>query len=93
MLADSLGHGLQINSSTYLKHEGDHSKLQGMKQAIAEDKARRTEIEILKAKIASLETETEKLRTENIMQKSLLESLQLMILLANILQKYYIKYY
>ncbi len=29
MLADSLGHSLQMNESTYRRHESDKSKLQG----------------------------------------------------------------
>ena len=77
ILADSLGHSLQMNGSNYLKHEGDRSKLQGMKQAVTEDKAKRNELERLREENAYLKTENEKLLTEIAMQKSLIESLQL----------------
>ena len=74
VLCDSLGHGLQMNSSTYLKHEGDNSKLQGIKQAINEDNFKRSQLERLKLENEQLKAENEKLRTENTMYKSLLES-------------------
>lgn len=74
VLCDSLGHGLQMNSNTYLRHEGDSSKLQGIRQAINEDNFKRSENERLKLENEQLKTENEKLRTEVTMYKTLFES-------------------
>ncbi|MDJ0575311.1 MAG: hypothetical protein QNJ65_09135 [Xenococcaceae cyanobacterium MO_234.B1] len=71
ILADSLGHGLRMNDSTYLKNEGDLSKLQGLMQAITEDKVKRSEIEILKAEIEHLKVENGKLRTKLAMYEAI----------------------
>ena len=71
VLCDSLGHGLQMNSFTYLKHEGDNSKLQGILEAVSKDKDKRNEIETLLAKVKQLELENEKLRTELAMLKAI----------------------
>ncbi len=71
ILADSLGHGLRMNGSTYLKNEGDLSKLQGLMQAITEDKVKRSEIEILKAEIEHLKVENGKLRTKLAMYEAI----------------------
>lgn len=74
VLCDSLGHGLQMNSSTYLRHENDNSKLQGIRQAINEDNFKRSEVERLRHENTQLKAEVEKLKTENAMYKTLLES-------------------
>ena len=74
MLADSLGHSLQMNGSNYLKHEGYHSKLQGMRQAIAEDQNKRNELDKLRAETQHLKSENEKLRAKVAMYEALLES-------------------
>ncbi|MDJ0577474.1 MAG: hypothetical protein QNJ65_20220 [Xenococcaceae cyanobacterium MO_234.B1] len=63
-LADSLGHSLQMNSSNYLKHESDLSKLQGIKQAITDDRTKRNELEQLREENTHLKAEVEKLRTK-----------------------------
>lgn len=65
VLCDSLGHGLQMNSNNYLRHEGDCSKLHGIMQAISGDKTKRSESKILKARIAVLENENVYLKSEN----------------------------
>lgn len=69
VLCDSLGHGLQMNSSTYLKHEGDNSKLEGILQEVNKDRVKRNEVEILRAEIKQLKLENERLRTELSMLK------------------------
>ena len=71
ILADSLGHGLQMNSSTYLRHEQTESKIQGFKYAINEDTYKLSELERLKARNEYLEAETEKLRTKLAMYEAI----------------------
>ena len=71
VLCDSLGHGLQMNSSTYLRHKGDNSKLQGILEAVSKDKQSRSEVEILKAENKQLELENERLRAELTMYKAI----------------------
>ena len=71
ILANSLGHSLQMNSNNYLKHEGDISKIQGIKQAIHVDTFKRSELERAKEEIAVLKAEVEKLRTKLAMYEAI----------------------
>ena len=71
MLADSLGHSLHMNGSTYMRHESDKSKLQGIKQAISEDRYKRSELESLWEENAYLKIENEKLRTKLAMYEAI----------------------
>lgn len=71
VLCDSLGHGLQMNSSTYLRHEGDLSKLEGILQEISKDKIKRSRIEELEKEVLQLRSENERLRTELMLLKTL----------------------
>lgn len=64
VLCDSLGHSLQMNSSTYLRHEGDNSRLQGILQEVSKDKDKRNEVEILRAENKRIKLENERLRAE-----------------------------
>lgn len=64
-LANSLGHSLQMNLDDYLKHEGDLSKVQGIKQAIREDTFKRSELEKLREENKHLKTENTSLKNEN----------------------------
>ena len=73
-LANSLGHGLQMNSHDYLRHEGAISKLESLKQAINKDTHKCTELERLRAENKHLKTEIEKLRTELAMYKAIEQS-------------------
>ncbi len=77
MLANSLGHGLQMNSTTYLKHQSEKSKLQGLQQAITDAKNRRNEVERLHTENEHLKAEIEKLRAELAMYKVFDESQRL----------------
>ena len=74
MLADSLGHGLRMNSSNYTRHEGGLSKIQGIKQEMFRHSQKQSELEQLKEKVKYLETENERLRTELAMYKAVEES-------------------
>lgn len=75
VLCDSLGHGLQMNSSTYLRHEGDRSKLEGIIQEMDKDKAKRSEMDILKAKNKALKLENERLRATIAMYEAIKDNL------------------
>ena len=70
LIADSLGHSLQMNQSTYLNSMNNSRKVQMMKQAISqaqnnlsEAEILRQELEIAKDKITYLETENNELKT------------------------------
>jgi integrase len=76
-LASSLGHSLQMNSTTYLRTMPDTRKMQMMTEAIASEKEKQSELEILKARNEFLEQEIEKLKTEVTLYKSLLEQVKL----------------
>jgi integrase len=54
LLSNSLGHSLQLNSSTYLKTMPDTRKMLMMKEAIASEKEKQSELEILKAEVEFL---------------------------------------
>lgn len=71
MLADGLGHGLDMNSRTYMRHEQGNSKIQGLKQGIAKFSQKQSELERANEKIKHLEAENEKLRTELAMYRAL----------------------
>ncbi|MDJ0687694.1 MAG: hypothetical protein QNJ41_04215 [Xenococcaceae cyanobacterium MO_188.B32] len=77
-LANSLGHGIIMNSTTYLRNESHESKLQGLKREIRQDNANRgklknleSENEKLKDKVKYLEAENEHLKTELKMYEAL----------------------
>ncbi|MDJ0691909.1 MAG: tyrosine-type recombinase/integrase [Xenococcaceae cyanobacterium MO_188.B32] len=65
VLANSLGHGIIMNSTTYLRNESYESKLQGLKREIRQDNANRDKLEKLKLKLEKLENENKYLRSEN----------------------------
>ena len=78
MLADSLGHGLQMNSNNYLKHEQTSSKIQGIKREISNQiqaKSKLQELEqenkYFKAENKHLKAENEKLRTKLAMYEAI----------------------
>ena len=71
ILADSLGHGLLMNSSTYLRHEGYESKIQGLNQEISIDNTNKSKIKKLEDENKHLKLEIEKLKTELKMYKTL----------------------
>lgn len=75
VLSDSLGHGLQMNSSTYLRHEGDRSKLEGIIQEMDKDSLKRSYTEQLEAENKALKTENERLRAELAMMKAIEDSI------------------
>ena len=71
ILADSLGHGLEMNSTTYLRNEGGNSKMQAHKRAVNDDTYKRSELERLKTENEYLKAENEKLRTKLAMYEAI----------------------
>jgi integrase len=65
VLADSLGHSMQMNEGNYLRHMSHDVKLEGMLDAIDKDQNKRTELEASKDKIVFLEAEIVSLKNEN----------------------------
>ncbi len=81
ILADSLGHGLEMNSRTYMRHEQSNSKIQGIKQGIVSFSNEQPETEKLKDRnryledrVKHLETENQKLRTKLAMYEAIEQS-------------------
>ena len=88
MLADSLGHGIQMNSSTYLRNEQINSKIQGIQEEVSKQAQKISKIQELldqlekaNKRIAYLEDENkhfkienEKLKTELTMYKAIEQS-------------------
>ncbi|MEC4892887.1 MAG: hypothetical protein SAQ54_07770 [Oscillatoria sp. PMC 1050.18] len=64
-IANSLGHTVAMNQSTYLRYQGQESKLEGLQNALDDLQGKQNEIETLKAKLATAETEVERYKTEN----------------------------
>ncbi|MDJ0681068.1 MAG: hypothetical protein QNJ18_14515 [Xenococcaceae cyanobacterium MO_167.B52] len=64
-IAQSLGHGININLSTYTRHEQANSKIRGMKQQVSKFSNKQTELERLKDRVRYLEDENKHLKTEN----------------------------
>lgn len=73
VLADSLGHSLQMNSDNYLRYMSDDVKLQGMIESISKDKERRSREEILESEIEVLKTELLAANDENELLKTKLK--------------------
>lgn len=63
-LANALGHGLRINSSNYLRHEREESRLQALQNEIKKDSAIRDKVKNLKLKLERLEDENKYLNSE-----------------------------
>ena len=63
-IAKSLGHSLQMNTTTYWKSMATSRDVQMMKQAITEAKNNQSELEKIKAECEYLKAENERLRTE-----------------------------
>ena len=75
VLSDSLGHGLQMNSNTYLRHESDNSKLAGILQEVSKDKLKRNRIEELELRNKELKLEVERLKAEVAMYRAVKDNL------------------
>ena len=73
-IADSLGHGLQMNLNNYMKHEQLDSKIQGIKQEVLNRSQTLSEIEKLQDRIKYLEDENKHLKTELAMYKAIEQS-------------------
>ena len=71
MLADSLGHGIQMNSVDYVRHEQGASKIQGIKEEVLKHSIHQSELERLQEEIKFLKAENEKLQTELAMYKAI----------------------
>ena len=68
--ADSLGHSLQMGTETYLRHMSDQVKLQGIKDVLAKEQNKRTEIELLREENKALKAELEAAQKENELLKT-----------------------
>jgi integrase len=77
LLSKSLGHSLEMNSTTYLKTMADSRSLDMMKEAIVKEQEKQSELERLRAENEYLKQENEKLKTENQLYQSLLEQVRL----------------
>lgn len=64
-IANSLGHTIQMNQSTYLRYQGTESKVKGIKQALNQYESKQTEAEKLKSENARLIEEIKYLRERN----------------------------
>lgn len=64
LLAQSLGHGLQVNSSTYLNTMPDSRKLENFKNAIEEQTKKQTRLEELEIENIQLKAENEMLKAK-----------------------------
>lgn len=71
LIADSLGHSLQMNQSTYLRSMNSSRQVQMMKEAINQVQDEQSTIKKLEAEIKHLKTENERLKTELKMYKML----------------------
>ncbi len=65
ILADSLGHGLHMNSTTYMKHERLHSKRKGMVSELDNKSIHKTQLEQSLERITYLEDKVKYLESEN----------------------------
>ncbi|MEC4983626.1 MAG: hypothetical protein SAJ37_03740, partial [Oscillatoria sp. PMC 1068.18] len=63
-IANSLGHTVAMNQSTYLRYQGQESKLEGLKSALNDLRGKENEIQTLRAKVAELESENERLKLQ-----------------------------
>ncbi len=52
MIADSLGHGMDINLKTYTRHEGIDSKIEGFQQEVNKEVGKQTEVQKLQNQLA-----------------------------------------
>ncbi len=73
-LCQSLGHGIQMNSTTYLNTMPDSVRLEGMLDTIRQDREKRNELEIAQDRIKELEIRVKELETELRMYKAISES-------------------
>ncbi|MBZ8181047.1 hypothetical protein [Oscillatoria salina] len=78
-IANSLGHTVAMNQTTYLRYQGQESKLEGLQSALNDLRGKQNEIDTLKAKLAATETENERYKTEVERYKAENESLQLQL--------------
>ena len=65
ILANSLGHGLEMNSNTYMRHEQATSKRKGIHLELEKQSNQKTEVEQAKERIAYLEDKNKYLEAEN----------------------------
>ncbi|MBZ8181256.1 tyrosine-type recombinase/integrase [Oscillatoria salina] len=63
-IANSLGHTVAMNQSTYLRYQGQESKLEGLQSALNDLRGKQNEIDTLKTENERLKTENEQLKLE-----------------------------
>ncbi|MEC4896246.1 MAG: hypothetical protein SAL07_24560 [Oscillatoria sp. PMC 1051.18] len=63
-IANSLGHTVAMNQSTYLRYQGQESKLEGLQSALNDLRGKQNEIDTLKAKLATAKAENERYKVE-----------------------------
>ncbi|MEC4893917.1 MAG: hypothetical protein SAQ54_12985 [Oscillatoria sp. PMC 1050.18] len=64
-IANSLGHTVAMNQSTYLRYQGQESKLEGLQSALDDLRGKQNKIEALEAKVMALEAKLATAETEN----------------------------
>ncbi len=65
MIANSLGHGMDMNLRTYQRHEGIDSKIDGFQQEVNKEVGKQTEVQKLQEQVACLQDEIKHLKSEN----------------------------
>ncbi|MBZ8180697.1 site-specific integrase [Oscillatoria salina] len=78
-IANSLGHTVAMNQSTYLRYQGQESKLEGLQSALNDLRGKQNEIDTLKTENERLKTENGRYKTEVERYKSENERLQLQL--------------
>ncbi|MBZ8178927.1 site-specific integrase [Oscillatoria salina] len=63
-IANSLGHTVAMNQSTYLRYQGQESKLEGLQSALNDLRGKQNEIDTLKAELAAAKAEIERLKLQ-----------------------------
>ncbi|NET91656.1 MAG: hypothetical protein F6K45_26975, partial [Kamptonema sp. SIO1D9] len=63
-IANSLGHTVAMNQSTYLRYQGQESKLEGLQSALNDLRGKQNEIDTLKTENERLKTENERLKLQ-----------------------------
>ncbi|NET91598.1 MAG: tyrosine-type recombinase/integrase [Kamptonema sp. SIO1D9] len=63
-IANSLGHTVAMNQTTYLRYQGQESKLEGLQSALNDLRGKQNEIDTLKTENERLKTENEQLKLQ-----------------------------
>jgi integrase len=72
-LCQTLGHGYEMNTTTYRNSKGEQAKFQNLRAAISKDQEKRAKLELLKEENEALKTENKDLKNENKLLKTKLK--------------------